>query len=83
MGIGSGNVNAMVQAQQSVVRGAIEFIERTLDLIRKIDGLVQYGFCVRGRPLIRECLAESPNGPCTCRLFRGLKKKRFTQGEKR
>ena len=31
-----------------MVRGAIEFMERALDPIREIDGLVQDGFSVRG-----------------------------------
>jgi hypothetical protein len=59
---GALSVNSVVKTQHGMIRGTIEFEERSLDPIGKFDELIQDGVDIRGtRSLIGKCSTKMSN----------------------
>lgn len=66
---GALSVNSVVKTQHGMIRGTIEFEERSLYPTGKFDELIQDRVDVRGtRYLIGKCSTKMPNRLGACRL---------------
>ena len=66
---GALSVNSVVKTQHGMIRGTIEFDERSLNPIGKFDEFIQDRVDVRGtRSLIGKCSTKMPNRLVACRL---------------
>jgi hypothetical protein len=63
------SVNTVVKTQHGMIRGTVEFEERSLYPIGKFDELIQDRVDIRGtRSLIGKCPTKMPNRLGACRL---------------
>ena len=66
---GALSVSSVVKTQHGMIRGTIEFDERSLNPIGKFDEFIQDRVDVRGtRSLIGKCSTKMPNRLVACRL---------------